>query len=364
MEKLYTIPLSRSNAQKVQGLKRTQQLERTVVDLIKHVPGLKVEFEELPDPETKDADGLYTFRANLLVTCQGATEKQVETEKNTVVWQLHKIAPWHSWICDEEKPEMEVDFSDFQVPPLDEGALSEFFGHIYERSPHIRLMCDALQLAARTQFKTRNHILLYGLPACAKTILIQAFQSWLGHSFFLELSTPALTKAGLEDLLLSKANSGSLPPVIYTEEIEKTEPSNVIPLLQVMDSRGAMQKTNARTGNVVVKVPCVVIATCNDVKLLQKVGDGALWSRFTVKLHCPRPGNQVMRMILEDECRAINGDPVWVDAIISFLNENRDKLQDGTDPRRAKSMLMGGERLMDGTFFDDYMATNGGVDSY
>jgi MoxR-like ATPase len=70
---------------------------------------------------------------------------------------------------------------------------------------------------------------------------------------------------------------------VLIEEIEKvTSPENINCLLQVMDTRGAIQRTNARDGDVYAECKVVVWATCNDSEYLRTFADGAIWSRGSV----------------------------------------------------------------------------------
>jgi hypothetical protein len=106
-----------------------------------------------------------------------------------------------------------------------------------------------------------------------------------------------MTKAGLEDWLLLRAEEGSLPEIIVLEELEKQGEGVLLPLISVMGS-GYLAKTNARVGRRVEKMPILVFGTCNNEKRLREFHDGALWSRFTHKLPWRRPGRELMKEIL------------------------------------------------------------------
>ena len=135
---------------------------------------------------------------------------------------------------------------------------------------------------------------------------------------------------------------------------------NLNALLQIMDVRGEIQKTNFNIGNQIHAAPVLVWATCNDEGLLRKQADGAVWSRFSIKPKCERPTQSLMARILQDECRFIEGKQEWVDAILEFLYKGLGgNLEDYDDPRQAKALLIGGDRLLDGTFFRDIIELNG-----
>src|SRR5262249_54349837 len=158
------------------------------------------------------------------------------------------------------------------------------------------------------------HVLLHGPAGCGKSELVKAFAGWLGTGSVWHLDATTLTKAGLESELLARSQAGRLAPILVSEEIEKAPPGVLRCFLQVMDTRGAIHRTNARTGDVRAECRPLVIATCNELVKLEKLYAGALASRFAFKLHCDRLGPDAMRAILAQHCAAAGGKPEWVDA--------------------------------------------------
>jgi hypothetical protein len=250
------------------------------------------------------------------------------------------------------------------LPPLDDEVLRKHFHRIYDRESHIRIVYDNLKTAVRTGFKTRHHILLKGPPACAKTELFLAFIEWLGEDLVEALDASTMTKAGLERMLMDKATSGTLKPILLIEEIEKCHPDNLSCLIQVMDARGKIQRVNANTirdGETVAECKPMVWGTCNDEDELQKVHKGAIWSRFSNKLDCERPDRALMRKILLREVEEIGGKEEWVEPVLKFCFDELASIgrfkADHDDPRFARALLVGGERLLDTSdkgFFADY----------
>jgi hypothetical protein len=349
----FEIGLSKDSRIRLNHPKNMEMAERIVVDLKRTFGDWLIEAEVNAEPTQSPSGFKYEAKLAFSREIGGA-----DSDRNIAVAYCNRIAPVHGFLCNET-PDASGGVQMEELPPLTEEILQTYFGHIYDREAHIRLIHDSLRSAVASKFKVRHHLLLKGLPACAKTVLIKAFIDWLGPVYFFNLNAPALTKAGLEDQLIDRAIAHTLPPFIYCEEIEKTGPENVIPLLGVMDERAILQKTNARVGNIVVEVPCLVIATCNDEALLRRVGDGALFSRFSFKLTCGRPSAGTMRKILQDECEKIEGDQKWVGLVMSFLEEYKGILPDHDDPRQAKAFLSGGERLVTGEFFRDYLSVTG-----
>lgn len=252
-----------------------------------------------------------------------------------------------------------------QLPPLDDNVMRQHFSRIYDREAHIRIIHDNLRVAVRTGFKTRHHLLLKGPPACAKTEMFLSFIDWLGEDLIEAIDGGTMTKAGLERLLLDKAQSGTLKPILLLEEIEKCHPDNVACLIQVMDARGKIQRVNANTvrdGGGTAECKIIVWGTCNDEDELKKFHKGAIWSRFSNKMDCERPDRELMRKILMREVAEINGKEEWVDPVLKFCFDELAAISrfagDFDDPRVARAMLVGGDRLLDGSYFADYRKTN------
>jgi len=243
---------------------------------------------------------------------------------------------------------------EMELPPLTNEVLEKYFHRIYDREAHIRIMYDNLCTAVRTKFKTRHHILLKGKPACAKTELFLAFIDWLGDDLIEQIDASTMTKAGFERLLLDKAKDGTLKPILALEEIEKCADENVACLIQLMDARGKIQRVNAHTvrdGETSADCRIMVWGTCNDEGSLRRFHDGAIWSRFSNKLTCERPDRTLMERILYREVQEIHGKEEWVPVVLDFCYEELKGFsqfaEDYDDPRFARALLSGGDRLLD-----------------
>lgn len=252
----------------------------------------------------------------------------------------------------------------FELPPLDEFIYSQFFSGVYEREPHIRMIYDSIGAYLKSDGEQRSHVLLEGKPACCKSILLERFKNFLEHDVpegterVAFIDGPTMSKAGLENWLMQLAANNKLPDVLCIEEIEKQNMDNLLTLLSVMGS-GYIMKTNARIGRMKQLAKCVVWATCNDIQLLKRFRDGALWSRFTHKLRCRRPSRELMTKIVHDKVSKSNGDIRWADAALEFAYEGMTKAhgQPMVDPRAILGLLDGGNRLLDGSYQADYLAT-------
>ena len=247
----------------------------------------------------------------------------------------------------------------FLLPDLTPEVVSEAFAGIYERAAHVRIIHDAARTFVATGRCQASHVLLHGEPAAAKSTLFRCFKALYERGSEVErvvfIDAQTMTKAGLEDWLLQRAADGSLPEIIVLEELEKQGEAVLLPLISVMGS-GYLAKTNARVGRRVEHMPILVWGTCNNEKCLREFHDGALWSRFTHKLPCRRPGRAVMRQILVRAVAKRGGSPAWVEPALDL---GYDLLQTD-DPREILGLLDGGDRLLTGEYQADYVSVRGG----
>jgi hypothetical protein len=261
---------------------------------------------------------------------------------------------------------------DFVVPALTKDALASYFTGLYERDEHIRIIHDAVTnhvatLSAWRRDNTvevaRSHILLKGKPAGAKTLLFERFKRWFEEASpgaervtFVDMQTA--TRAGLENWLLDRAEAADLANIIVLEELEKLQPlDNLLPLVSLMGS-GYIAKLNARIGRRHELANVLVWATCNDEAVVRRWRNGAIWSRFAKKLHCPRPSRELMKQILLDTVERIGGNPEWVDRAMEFAYEVMPQVvgHPMDDPREIKGLLDGRDRLLDGSYQLDLLA--------
>lgn len=254
--------------------------------------------------------------------------------------------------------------TDIVLPELTPEVYSTHFGRLFNREPQIRILYDSVNLAVRTQFKERHHVLLRGPAGTGKTETILGFVEFLGPHLVWKVDATTITKAGLERELVNRSKDGVLAPFLVLEEIEKVQnPENINSLLQVMDTRGVIQRTNARDGDIYQECKIVVIATCNDSQYLRTFADGAIWSRFSLRPICKRPDEEQMRKILTRTIMETSGKIEWVDPVIRFMWDTLRPLseykRDYNDPRLGRALLAGGDRILDkgsDGFFADFLA--------
>lgn len=247
------------------------------------------------------------------------------------------------------------------VEVLDVKAMKKYFGDIYERDSHIRLIHASVQTAVETKFNERNHLLLYGKPAAAKTVLFRRLKDWYESSDKVErvwnINSTTLSKAGLETLILDKAESGLLPEIMFFDEIEKCKMEDLSCLLGIMDEQATISRTNSKIGQRSATAKCLIWATCNDIEKLKEFNRGALFSRFTKALPCVRPCKELMLEIMLKrlegrEKQGIIVNKAWAKAAVDYAFD----IQKCNDPRKIASLLDGRDGLLNGSYFKDLQA--------
>jgi hypothetical protein len=138
----------------------------------------------------------------------------------------------------------------------------------------------------------------------------------------------------------------------WNEEIEKVPDAPFLWLLSALDGRTEIRKTTIR-GTIHRKVPFVCVATVNDLELFESRHDGAMASRFSHKIYCPRPNAATLRKILMREIESMDGDPNWVEPALRYCID----VENNTDPRRVIAVcLTGRDDLLTGKFQDNLKA--------
>jgi hypothetical protein len=189
---------------------------------------------------------------------------------------------------------------------------------------------------------------------CGKTDILLSTAKLLEQHRVSHLIIDATTStgAGIRKALLEE--DAVVPDVIIVEEIEKVSKEAMHPLLGIMDERGTISQFNSRQ-TASRKVPALVLASANDYELLAKTESGALLSRFSNEIFCPRPNREILAKILTREVGKVKGgDPAWIEPTLEFCYDKRGI----TDPRMIKRIcLCGKERLITGEYQKDLEMT-------
>jgi hypothetical protein len=311
-----------------------------------------------PAPAALDSGGwLYKVALRFRRTGRRTTAAAVDRQWERIQTMARDAGRGRGWIDEgaEPMPERNGAAAESAMRPRPFAAVTvntdrgEHFAHLFERDHQIALVHSALSAYVASGFEDRFHCVLYGPPACGKTEILRSFARMVGPEAVLLFDATSTTKAGAERVLLETAE---IPPVLIVEEIEKTDEQSLRWLLGVLDQRAELRKVTHRlTASRTVKLLC--LATVNDIELFRRVMDGALASRFTHKVHCPRPSREVLRRILLREIEQRRADAAWIDPALDWCEE------EGTnDPRRAIAVcLCGREGLLTGEYQQALRAT-------
>ncbi len=244
----------------------------------------------------------------------------------------------------------QVGYAPFALPTDPEAWLSKdrkgkgAFDHLYGLDSAIGLVKSVLELADQTNFRKRVNIALIGKPGCGKSDICQTLKKLLGPEAVFELDGTSTTMAGAQKELGEREE---LPRVMVIEEIEKAPETSLPWLLSIMDMRGEIRKTTAR-GNILRDARMIVICTVNDEDTFRKINFGALYSRFTRRIHFRRPSRDLLWKILDREVKEVGGSEAWIDPALDYAAKI-----DTTDPREIIAIaLCGQDSLLDGTYQD------------
>lgn len=362
---------------------RNRLNEDTTKKKLKSIAGVAKQFPEhgfragvgrIVGPKTMEDGHLYQVK--LRIQKQGRVQPSVDQPRlEKILLEISKRATAESWQITEqldssvtnnsEHSVLTQDIEDssetvlyrpkkkFVLPELTDDVYKHQFSGVYERDAHIRTVYSALKTCIESDGEILSHVLLHGMPGACKTKLMEKFKVWLEEDgeqdrvLFVDGTT--MTKAGLENWLLELAEAKRLPEVLVVDELEKQPMDNLLCLNGVMGS-GMLAKLNARRGNERWPAKFVVVGLCNDKEAIKQFRNGAIWSRFTHKLHCVRPSRELcVRILKELTVKLPNGKPIWAEKAMEF---GWDELNQ-RDIRQIKGHLDGRERLMNGSWQAD-----------
>ncbi len=227
-----------------------------------------------------------------------------------------------------------------------------YFDHIYDREAQITVLLGGVRTAVETDFKERNHALIFGDPAGGKTTLCKAFMDMVGEENCHYIDMTTTTQAGILMALIERPTA---PKFLIIEELEKVKKEDMRWLLGVMDERGEINVCNSKVGSIRMAMPVYVIATINDMDKFQATHGGAIESRFGDKIYCPKVSRDTIYKRVLRAVLAVGGDESWVNPAIDYCTN-----YEGTcDIRRIKTVATGGrERLLTGEYQRILQATS------
>lgn len=341
---------------KMRGSRNNIVAERqwtAILDLIKKV-GKSTRYQPFPwsivDEDTLETETETELDSDL-------DEPEVEKKINGIKIELKNkvkdvVVPTKVMSIDDLRDRFDEEIAQF-LEDNQTLQLSPYFKDIFNREPQIRCILSSIRSAIDSSFERRNHTLLHGMPACAKTQILLAIEQCLGEGSILRLDATSTTRAGLEKLFFKELEE--VPPIIVIEEIEKTNEEALRIWLGALDDRGEVRKVNFHMHQVrELKVLC--LATANDKVLFDNMMGGrpnypgALSSRFVHQLECPRPDEEVLKKILIRDVNRFGGKIDWVEPSIKLA-----KQLETNDPRKVLGFLDGGDRLLDGSYQRDIL---------
>ena len=276
-----------------------------------------------------------------------------------------------------------VSYADVSMP--DQESIDYVFEEIYGCGPQLRLVMSKVREAIACDFKVRSHGLLLGKPGAAKSFTLQKLALLFPKDAVMWIDGTAMTSAGIIDAL---KDAETMPRFIFVEEIDKSDSAATAVLLGIMDKHGEIRKTTYRD-KVEKECRCVVLATANSQKRMEKIADGALLSRFGGNsIRYTRGNTEVLKRVLNRELNGINRamclKPVektdkyqkvtreecgvckeckrrnrWIADTIKFCEDNKSVLlADTMDPRFVIDICLGLSGDPFGTYLEDVLATS------
>lgn len=237
-------------------------------------------------------------------------------------------------------------YAEYEIP----ADFESHFDHLYGLDSHINTVKRSLSVAQRTTFAKRYHVALIGPPGCGKSDICETLASVLGSDAVMKFDATATTAAGA---IKQIDEAEIMPRVLIVEEIEKVNAEALSFLLALMDMRGEIRKTTARS-KIEKDTKILVIATVNNHKLFDGMLAGALSSRFSRKAWFHRPDPATIRRILLREVRETEGDEAWIEPCMAYCEEKNI-----TDPRMISALCLTGEDgWLDGSFYKELADTD------
>lgn len=251
----------------------------------------------------------------------------------------------------KNSPHAKVDISNIPVRKVSSDTLNlnpaGYFDHLLERDAQLDILLGGVHTFVQTLDQTppiRSHLLLHGPAAGGKTSFTSAFMKMVGPEFCFQADCTTSTQAGILNELVDAATA---PEFIILDEIDKADLDQFRWLLGVMDERAEIRVNNAKVGLIQKKMPSYVIATCNDIERVKRAMNGALASRFSDHVFCPRISDKAIHTSLKRYVEMVDGDERWIQPAIDFVR-NVEKTD---DLRRIQTvMLSGRDRLLDGSY--------------
>jgi len=321
--------------------------------------GNSARFQAYPWNIVDESTGIFDKAAISKENVLGDALEQVQADAVTVNDGAHHALSKNTGVTLAEVKERVLPIIDGLLSSEEALTNSEYFKGIFARNPQIRSILSSVKSFLETDGQRRNHVLLWGLPACAKTQILTSITRLLGDDAVVRLDGTSTTPAGIYKVYFDEFDGIPEPPFVVLEEAEKTSEDSLRVWLGALDDRGELRKINARQmRSRDIKILC--LATANDKDEFDHLmggtahRPGALSSRFVHQLKCPRPDRQVLKMILMRDIHSYGGKEDWVEPALDLATQIETD-----DPRKVLGFLDGGDRLLTGAYQKDLLQIYG-----
>lgn len=237
-----------------------------------------------------------------LIALSDAAEGSKNQRRN---WFIHRVdgETWKAPTLEQQMSRAEhandgmVTYAEVAYP-TDELVKLAFNG-AFGIDDQIERVVNLMRTAIENDFTFRTHAVLLGKPGCGKSYTLElAKKMFFDPDAVLVIDGTAMTSAGIIELL---KKIPTMPRFIFIEEIDKAEPGSVQVLLGLMDRHGEIRKTTYRD-DIQRECRVCVFATANSLQKVQRMQEGALFSRFGGNfITYDRPTDEMLRSILNRE---------------------------------------------------------------
>lgn len=227
-----------------------------------------------------------------------------------------------------------------------------FFDHMLNRENQLARVIRAARTAVESGFRITNGVLIYGPPSSGKSSFFRCFKNMVGEQFVYEIDATASTQAGIINDLQTHSNIR----FIILKEFDKLKGNGdeFKWLLSGMDEEKKIRKITS-DGPIEVKTEALFLADCNNLSRIERIMDGALYSRFVNKIYFPPISDDDIHVALQRYNQMIHGDDTWIPPVIDYVRRKLGMV----DMRTMIGLLTDGrEGWLDGTYEQELEASS------
>lgn len=226
------------------------------------------------------------------------------------------------------------------------------FDDMLDRENQISRIIRAAGTAIKSGFRITNHALLYGPPSSGKSSFLRRFKKMVGEEHVYEINAGTSTQAGILNDLEAHSNIR----FIILKEFDKLKGNGdeYKWLLPGMDEEKTVVKLTA-DGPRVIKTEALFLADCNNLKRIEGIMDGALYSRLSNQIYFPPIRDEDISKALQRYNRMVHGDDAWIPPVIEYVRRKYGMV----DMRKMISLLTDGQDgWLDGSYEQELEASS------